>query len=321
MVRPDAEEGFRQALDHLIRHGHRRVALVGRNDAREGTQRQWRSTYESAIGELGVAVDPALIVTVLNSREGGRRATRTIIESGSPFTAVLACSDEMAAGAMSVLREAGLRVPGDVAVAGMGDVLEGAALDPPLTTAHTGTFEFGCRALALAAEEGLALHARLFLQGDCRDHLVDRARPRIEVGEQVDQLAHRQPGLKARGLQLGADARLDAGRVDRMLHAGHRDRSPVRFPRPENTLDRGRLARAVGPEQAENLARPCAKGHAVDGHGLAVALVQVVYLHGHLVDRFGPPVCCASITSHRAARHIVHEGIPGPVPLSSVQTG
>jgi DNA-binding LacI/PurR family transcriptional regulator len=68
------------------------------------------------------------------SRDGGAVGMRTLLERRPDIDAVFVGSDLMAAGALQVLREAGRRVPQDVAVGGFDDAGLAATLDPPLTT-------------------------------------------------------------------------------------------------------------------------------------------------------------------------------------------
>jgi DNA-binding LacI/PurR family transcriptional regulator len=77
---------------------------------------------------------------------------RQILNSGVSFTAVLASNDESAIGALTALREAGLRIPQDIAIVGFDDSLEALTQTPPLTTLHSSPFEMGFRALELLLE-------------------------------------------------------------------------------------------------------------------------------------------------------------------------
>jgi diguanylate cyclase (GGDEF)-like protein len=72
-----------------------------------------------------------------------------ILDSGVDFTAVMCSNDQSAVGAMRALREAGRRIPVEVAVTGFDDQLESLAQNPPLTSVHYPLFETGYRALLL----------------------------------------------------------------------------------------------------------------------------------------------------------------------------
>ena len=69
------------------------------------------------------------------------------MDTAAPFTAVLASNDESALGAMQALREAGLRVPQDVAIIGFDDRPESAVQEPALTSVAVPLFEMGYRAV------------------------------------------------------------------------------------------------------------------------------------------------------------------------------
>jgi DNA-binding LacI/PurR family transcriptional regulator len=67
---------------------------------------------------------------------GGVEAMRALLDTHPGLDAVFVGNDNMAAGALSVLRERGYRVPDDVAVVGFDDLEIAARTDPPLTTVH-----------------------------------------------------------------------------------------------------------------------------------------------------------------------------------------
>jgi len=152
----DNEGGIRQALAHLVEHGHRHVAFIaGEKDtsADATTAGALRvKAYRAAVREYGLEENPDLIVIGHHNFAGGRSAMRQLLDSQVRFTAVLASNDESALGAMQTLDEAGLRVPDDVAVIGFDDRLESMAHTPSLTTVHYPSFEVGRRALELLLE-------------------------------------------------------------------------------------------------------------------------------------------------------------------------
>lgn len=150
VVCADNEGGIRQALSHLVMHGHRRIAFISWQRYQEGAAR--RKAYERLAIELDLDVDPALIVEGQNSEPGGQQAINYLLRSGVKFSAVLANNDEAAVGAISALREAGLMVPQDVAVVGIDDRIEAEAHIPPLTTVRFPIFELGYRAVEVLLE-------------------------------------------------------------------------------------------------------------------------------------------------------------------------
>jgi hypothetical protein len=99
-----------------------------------------------------------------------------ILDSGVSFTAVLACNDNSAIGAMQTLRRAGRQIPQDVAVIGFDDQLDAKVQQPPLTSIHQPTFEIGYRSLLLLLDciagkstgaQTLKVPTRLILRRSC----------------------------------------------------------------------------------------------------------------------------------------------------------
>ena len=146
----DNEGGIRQAVQHLVEHGHRRIAFIaGRESGGGGDSARRLNAYHAAIQEHGLEADPDLIVHGFHKPTGGQQAMEHILASGVSFTAVLASNDRSAIGAMQALSNAGLRVPQDVAIIGFDDRLEAAAHVPSLTTVHYPAFEEGYQGLIL----------------------------------------------------------------------------------------------------------------------------------------------------------------------------
>jgi LacI family transcriptional regulator len=127
----DNVNSAREMVSYLLRIGHRRVATIaGPANMIAGSDRFMG--YRQALRARGVAFDPALVVEADFTEEGGYVAMQRLIPVRPD--AVFVASDAMAVGALRALREAGLRVPGDIAIAGFDDIPFAARTDPPLTT-------------------------------------------------------------------------------------------------------------------------------------------------------------------------------------------
>ncbi|HVU92945.1 MAG TPA: LacI family DNA-binding transcriptional regulator [Jatrophihabitans sp.] len=114
----------RTAVEHLVRLGHRRVALIGgdTDDPMAFTPPlHRRDGYRDALQAAGIDPDPALEHLGYFTVEGGREAARYLLSLPERPTAIFAESDEMAYGALREIRDAGLRVPEDIAVVGFDD--------------------------------------------------------------------------------------------------------------------------------------------------------------------------------------------------------
>lgn len=119
----DDEAAGRQAVDHLIFLGHRRIAMIAATDPDQPErQPSGRSNaYYSALRDAGIPIDDQLVVTVRWGGSEGADAMARLLSLRNPPTAVYAHSDEVALGAIRTLRRARLRVPDDISVIGIDD--------------------------------------------------------------------------------------------------------------------------------------------------------------------------------------------------------
>jgi LacI family transcriptional regulator len=127
--------GGAQAAQHLIGLGRRRPLVITGHD-RFGCTQQRMAGFTDAYQAAGIPLAPELLVPGDFTFECGQLAVRDLLEARVPFDAVFAHNDLSAAGAIKSVHEAGLTVPGDVAVVGFDDIPLAAHTDPPLTTVH-----------------------------------------------------------------------------------------------------------------------------------------------------------------------------------------
>ena len=123
-VNIDNKQAGKDAANHLIERGHRRIAVLGGMPEvrdRPSIPGEREAGYVEALEEAGIAVDQGLMVNGNFSISGGREATRLLMSMDDPPSAVFALSDEMAAGALQAAWELGLGVPGDLEVMGFDD--------------------------------------------------------------------------------------------------------------------------------------------------------------------------------------------------------
>ncbi|MFF9087972.1 LacI family DNA-binding transcriptional regulator [Streptomyces sp. NPDC014991] len=141
-VDSDNYGGARSAVEHLVSRGRRRIAhITGRLDV-YGAQRRVDG-YRAALRDAGHAPDERLIETGDFTEEGGRRAMTVLLDRHPDLDAVFAGSDVMAAGARQVLREAGRRIPDDIALVGYDDSAIARHMDPPMTSVRQPIEEMG----------------------------------------------------------------------------------------------------------------------------------------------------------------------------------
>jgi LacI family transcriptional regulator len=152
VVDVDNRGAARAAVEHLLSHGRRRIALIaGRPTMIASIDRA--AGWADALTAAGIAPEPTLIAHGDFSRPGGHRAMRALLDaSPSPPDAVFVASDVMAGGALQALAEAGVAVPDRIAVMGFDGVAEGSATDPPLSTVAQPIADLGRGAVAVLLE-------------------------------------------------------------------------------------------------------------------------------------------------------------------------
>lgn len=140
--------GAQGMVRHLASLGHERIALIGGDPTNHDAAERWAG-YRRGLEEAGLAVDEALELVSDFTKSGGYAAAQRLAALERAPTAVFAANDAMAVGALSGLQEAGLRVPGDMAVAGFDDIPMARYVTPPLSTVHVDLTGVGERAVGL----------------------------------------------------------------------------------------------------------------------------------------------------------------------------
>ncbi|GAT71558.1 LacI family DNA-binding transcriptional regulator [Microbacterium hydrocarbonoxydans] len=132
----DNRAAARTAAEHLIEVGCRRIAYVGRRDARPSDAADRRHVgYVEALTAAGLSVVPELTAQVeAFTAEEGERLTQAMLAAGLPFDGIVCSNDSLALGALAALHAAGRRVPDDVAVIGIDDIRAARFAVPALST-------------------------------------------------------------------------------------------------------------------------------------------------------------------------------------------
>lgn len=134
-VTSNDREAVREAVKYLIDKGHRRIALI------EGpvgftSPRERRAGFEQALEEAGISLDADLVKPGSYTFESGVEAGQALVDLDNPPTAIFACNDEMAIGAMIAARRSGLLIPEDLSIVGFDDTPLSSHVWPALTTVH-----------------------------------------------------------------------------------------------------------------------------------------------------------------------------------------
>ena len=121
-VHIDDHVAARQAMDHLLFLGHRRIGMLEAHDPTQPFLPPTRSpAYTEALLARGIDPDPELVLAATWGGENGAALMAQLLSLPDPPTAVFAHSDEVALGAMRTLRRSGLRPGADVSVIGIDD--------------------------------------------------------------------------------------------------------------------------------------------------------------------------------------------------------
>jgi DNA-binding LacI/PurR family transcriptional regulator len=145
----DDSDGAKQAVDHLVKLGHRVITHIHAGIAAGAPRR--RRGYERAMKRHGLE---EYLRTVRGdfTESGGAKAMQDILNGGDIPTAVVAPNDFAALGAMEVIDGAGLRIPDDISLVGYDDLALAGLPRIGLTTIGQPRTEFGSRAVHLLLE-------------------------------------------------------------------------------------------------------------------------------------------------------------------------
>ena len=138
----DSATGSHEAVKHLIKLGHRRIAhITGPRHFLCTVDRL--NGYRAALEEAEIPIDPALIAQGDFSTPTGEACADALFTLADPPTAIFAANDESAYGVMAAAEKHGLRIPEDVALVGFDDITSSALTRPALTTVRQPFYEMG----------------------------------------------------------------------------------------------------------------------------------------------------------------------------------
>jgi|FLYN01.1.fsa_nt_gi LacI family transcriptional regulator len=137
------------AVSYLIGKGHRRIGMLA---GHAGPSRNRIAGYRQALTDHAITPDENLIETADFNETGGYTGMKALLERFPDLTAVFASNDLMAIGAMQAIREAGRRVPEDMAVVGFDDIPAARLISPGLTTISQHQEQIGRRAAQMLFE-------------------------------------------------------------------------------------------------------------------------------------------------------------------------
>lgn len=127
-----SDTGVALALDHLRSLGHRRVGFIGYDWLDDVGLR--KDAFVQSYDQFGIESRPEWLVMNGDGIEGGYGSMRRILSLPQRPSAIIACDDEIALGAIRAIAEAGLRIPQDISIVGFDDIPMAKYSNPPLTT-------------------------------------------------------------------------------------------------------------------------------------------------------------------------------------------
>ena len=174
-----ASAGY-QATQHLLAHGHRRVGMIT-FERESANVVPVNAGYHRALREAGIEAEPALIARVpAFDMAAGMAGARQLLGLTQPPTAIFTIADMLALGAIGLLKEMGIRIPQDVAIASFNDISPAALIHPALTTVHAPAREMGAEAMQMLqdliagkepAQRRVVLPISLVVRQSCGMHL------------------------------------------------------------------------------------------------------------------------------------------------------
>ena len=174
--------GARLATEHLIGLGRTRIVTITGQLGTEVGEARYRG-YREAMIMAGLT--PYGMAEGDFTEAGGAAAMKTLLDRHPDLDAVFAASDNMAAGALRVLGEAGRSVPADVAVVGFDDLGIAQRTDPPLTTVHQSIQALGTEMtrmlIGLIAGQERYVHHPAHQAGAARLRMIPASAERSEV--------------------------------------------------------------------------------------------------------------------------------------------
>lgn len=158
----DNHRAAQNAVGHLARLGHRRIAIVVERetaldaalalrtrpalaDAMTSTLRE--VGWAAGLAAAGLPVDESLVRRTLYDRDAARRETAAALALADRPTALLTTDETMTLGALDAILDAGLRIPDDISVVGFDDPAWTTLLRPPLTVIAQPVHELGVTAV------------------------------------------------------------------------------------------------------------------------------------------------------------------------------
>ncbi|ENM3928059.1 LacI family DNA-binding transcriptional regulator [Vibrio cholerae] len=139
------------AMQHLLNLGHRQIACITSPLVSETGKIRYQ-VYQQALHEQGIELNSSLVIEGDNTLLGGYQAMQQLLQQGISMSAVFACNDDMALGAMRAMHEHGINVPKQVSLIGIDNEPAAAFAIPSLSSVSLPIGELTQQTMSLAVE-------------------------------------------------------------------------------------------------------------------------------------------------------------------------
>lgn len=148
IVKSDNELGAFNAVEHLIKLGHTRIAHITGNPSIPTTHERIAG-YLAALKKYDIPVDESIILGRASDFKSGVEITAQLLDNPEPPTALFTANNLLTLGSLEKIHERGIRIPEDIAIVGFDDMYWAASLNLPLTAVRQHGFDIGKRAIEL----------------------------------------------------------------------------------------------------------------------------------------------------------------------------
>jgi DNA-binding LacI/PurR family transcriptional regulator len=132
-------QGGFDVTQHILNKQRSQFAFIGEAGSQAPEFKERYLCHCKALKHAGLEVNSSMQFDAISTEQSGYQAAQNLIDTGNIFNAVLCASDLIALGALRCLREKGLNIPQDVAIAGFDNIPISSFANPALTTVHQNT--------------------------------------------------------------------------------------------------------------------------------------------------------------------------------------
>jgi LacI family transcriptional regulator len=149
----DNISGGLAATQFLIKKNHKNIGFIAGDIVHPSINDRFRG-YTMAMDNADIQYSESnyIIDEKYTARENGYNAAKKLLQINNDITAIFACNDAMAIGAVQYLKEKGITIPADISVIGFDDVEADLSIDPPLSTVSVPKYEMGVEVMKLMAD-------------------------------------------------------------------------------------------------------------------------------------------------------------------------